>query len=316
MAKESFIPKNFRPKSIDMIRKANEVIRKYRALGFTLTLRQLYYQFVAHDLFVDKYTWNGRKWVKDPENGTINAQPNYDNLGAVISDARLAGLVDWDAIEDRTRFLRGHTTYDSPAEAIEYMQRRYRIDMWQNQPKRLEVWIEKDALVGVIEDVCAKWDMNFFACRGYASQSELYGAGKRIQSRRDHDGQDTIVIHLGDHDPSGMDMTRDNCDRLSLFSGGYVEVRRIALNMPQVEEYNPPPNPTKGGDSRTPQYEAEFGAECWELDALEPSAIATLIEAEVDRERDVDLWAERVEQWQSDKDKLQKAVDFVNQSEE
>jgi hypothetical protein len=315
MSVEAFIPKNFRAKSLDMIQKANKIIRKYQAQGFTLTLRQLYYQFVAHDLFVDKYSWNGRKWVKDPE-GTINAQPNYDNLGAVISDARLAGLVDWNAIEDRTRFLRGHTTYVDPADAIAKLHDRYRIDMWQNQPKRLEVWIEKDALVGVIEDICGEWDMNYFACRGYASQSELYTAGKRIEYRRQEHDQDTIVIHLGDHDPSGMDMTRDNCDRLSLFAGGYVEVRRIALNMPQVEQYNPPPNPTKGGDSRSPQYEAEFGQECWELDALEPSAISDLIRAEVDRERDVDLWNERVDLWNEHKSKLKDAVKFVDDNEE
>lgn len=292
MATETFIPKNFQGKSLAIVEQANAILDEYQAAGFTLTLRQLYYQFVARGLLANK-------------------QQNYDRLGAIISDARLAGLVDWDAIEDRTRFLRGHTTYDSPAHAIEYMQRRYRIDMWQNQPNRLEVWIEKDALIGVIEQVCADWDINYFACRGYASQSELYAAGKRIEARRTGDGQNTIVIHLGDHDPSGMDMTRDNCDRLSLFAGGYVEVRRIALNMPQVQQYNPPPNPAKLTDSRANAYIDEFGPESWELDALTPQVIAQLIKDEVDREVDADLWNERVAQFKKDKTTLLKAVDYV-----
>lgn len=310
---ELFIPKNFRRKALDIIDKANVVIRRFQAKGFKLTLRQLYYQFVAHDLFPDKYVWTSKGWRKPTEGqlGTINAEPNYDLLGTVISDARLAGMIDWDAIEDRTRFLRGHTTYTNPSEAIQALHRRYRIDMWQGQETRLEVWIEKDALIGVVEGVCSKWDIDHFACKGYASQSELYNAGVRIRERRADTGQNTVVVHLGDHDPSGMDMTRDNCDRLSLFANGYVEVRRVALNMPQVEEYQPPPNPTKMTDSRAEGYVQEFGEECWELDALSPEVIAELIEEQVRDTLDSDLWAERVEQWKADRVKLMDASNYV-----
>lgn len=266
--REAFITKSFKSKSWNIINSANEIIKNYEAQGFTLTLRQLYYQFVARDLFEDKYSWTGSCWVKDPVNGTINAQPNYDNLGAIISDARLAGLIDWDGIEDRTRFLQGHQTYSNPADAIKSIARRYRIDMWSNQATRIEAWIEKDALAGVIQPICNQWDINFFACKGYVSQSELYGAGKRIQHRYRSTGQETIMLHLGDHDPSGMNMTRDNEDRLSQFAGMLVEVRRIALNMDQVELYNPPPNPAKLTDCRATKYIEEYGDESWELDAL------------------------------------------------
>jgi hypothetical protein len=297
MAYETFVPKNFHGKSMLVVEQANAILDEYSAAGFTLTLRQLYYQFVARGLLANK-------------------QQNYDRLGAIVSDARLAGLIDWEAIEDRTRFLRGHTTYVDPADAITKLHDRYRIDMWQGQKRRIEVWIEKDALIGVIESKCAEWDINYFACRGYASQSELYAAGKRIAWRRASKRQDTLVIHLGDHDPSGMDMTRDNCDRLSLFAGRYVEVRRIALNMPQVEQYSPPPNPAKLTDSRANGYIAEYGEESWELDALTPQVIAQLIEDEVQAEVDLDVWNERVEQWEADKAKLQDAVKFVEDNKE
>lgn len=296
MAYEEFIPKNFQGKSLLIVEQANTIIAEYQAAGFTLTLRQLYYQFVARGLLANK-------------------QQNYDKLGAIVSDARLAGLIDWDAIEDRTRFLRGHTTYASPADAIDKLHKRYRIDMWQHQTRRVEVWIEKDALLGVIEDVCSRWDVNYFACRGYASQSELYGAGKRIQYRREDEAQDTLVLHFGDHDPSGMDMTRDNCDRLSLFAGGYVEVRRLALNMPQVRQYNPPPNPTKLTDSRANGYIADFGHECWELDALEPQVIAKIIEDEIRSELDINLWNAAVKKFDSDRAQLLDAVKYVEDKE-
>lgn len=290
--KELFIPKNFHAKSYALINFANKIIEEYKEQGFTLTLRQLYYQFVARDILPNK-------------------QRSYDNLGALISDARLAGLIDWDAIEDRTRFLRGHRTFDGPDDAVAETLKRYRIDMWEGQKARIEVWIEKDALIGVIERVCARWDVNYFACRGYASQSELYTAGKRIAFNRRHYEQDTIVLHLGDHDPSGCDMTRDNEDRLSMFAGRRVIVDRIALNYDQVEQYDPPPNPAKLTDTRAAAYVEEYGEDSWELDALEPRVIAALIEDKVKAQINDKLWQERVKQFASDKDKLQAGIDFV-----
>ena len=92
-------------------------------------------------------------------------------------------------------------------------------------------------------------------------------------------GQKTLIIHLADHDPSGLDMTRDIGDRLRMFAGWKNhDIERIALNMSQIEEFTPPPNPTKLSDSRARAYIAEFGSNSWELDALEPRVIESLIE--------------------------------------
>src|ERR1700722_6974774 len=103
-------------------------------------------------------------------------------------------------------------------------------------------------------------------------------------------GQRPIVFHLGDHDPSGIDMTRDNYDRLSMFAGAPVQVVRRALNMPQVEEYDPPPNPAKLTDSRARDYIDKYGDECWELDALDPAMLRDLIRDAVLRIRDREKW--------------------------
>lgn len=287
--KEYFQEINFRANSRIMIMQANEIIDEYQSDGLTLTLRQLYYQFVSRDLLP-------------------NNQRSYDNLGRTISNARLAGLVDWDAIEDRTRFLRGRTNWDNPAQMIRNRARNYSIDMWENQDNRVEVWIEKDALLGVIERVCYDNDVDYFACRGYVSQSELYEAGNRIARYRDA-GQETVVIHLGDHDPSGIDMTRDNHDRLCMFSEGYVEVRRIALNFDQVQQYNPPPNPAKLTDSRAADYIAQHGRSSWELDALEPRVLQRLIKGTIDEYKDPDAWAEREAVLEAHKGQLRDVID-------
>lgn len=286
----------FRKASYEKIDQANEIIDEYISKGFKLTLRQLYYQFVARDLLP-------------------NTKTAYDNLGGLISNARLAGLIDWSAIEDRTRFLRGRTNWGSPAEMIEYRAETYSIDMWKNQTVRLEVWIEKDALVGVIEKVCSNNDIDYFACRGYVSQSELYAAGRRFKRYRQQ-GYNPIMLHLGDHDPSGIDMTRDNNSRLDLFSTYGIEVERLALNMDQIDLYNPPPNPAKMTDSRFQQYSEEYGNESWELDALNPEVIAQLIQDRVDHYKDQAKWEIKERQLIKHKMLLDKAVDFIGNRED
>lgn len=270
MPKICYRQKRFNADRLDKIEKANAIIEEYRQQGFELTLRQLYYQFVSRDFIA-------------------NNQREYKNLGDIINDARLAGLVDWNAIVDRTRNLQSLPNWETPADIIKACANQYRIDKWSKQQYRPEVWIEKDALVGVIENVCNELDIDYFSCRGYTSQSEMWSAAMRLREYM-RNGQTPLILHLGDHDPSGKDMTRDITDRLAEFAGREIEVKRLALNMPQIEEYNPPPNPAKITDSRAKMYIEEFGQESWELDALEPVVIARLIRDAVTEVRGESVW--------------------------
>jgi hypothetical protein len=308
--------KNFRLDTIAMINKCNKIITEYQAQGYDLTLRQVYYQLVAHDLFPDDRKWRlteKNKWVRDP-NGTKNAEPNYDWLGAMINDARLAGLVDWDVIVDRTRELRELPEWEAPGDIVSACAKQFQIDLWRGQEKRVEVWIEKDALIGVIERACNSLDVPYFSCRGYTSQSEMWGAAQRIIRRyEDEDEQETVILHLGDHDPSGIDMSRDIGDRLSLFCTHHdvpePEVKRIALNMYQVRRYNPPENPTKLSDSRAKDYIRRYGYDCWELDALTPQVINALVTRHVKQHLDLDLYNERFEEMKKHRQSLKLAAD-------
>ena len=210
-------------------------------------------------------------------------------MGVVVKNGRRAGLIDWEAIEDRTRNRRIFPSWDSPGEIVEGAARQYREDLWLGQRYRPEVWIEKDALIGVIEGVCGEFRIPYFACRGNTSMSEMYTAGRRFKLQIAQ-GLIPVVLHLGDHDPNGLDMTRDNQDRLAMFARRSVEVRRLALNIDQIEHYRPPPNFAKETDSRFAAYVAEFGEECWELDALDPTVLADLIRTEVEGLIDVETW--------------------------
>lgn len=272
MPKICYVKRKFSDASMGMILTANKIIAEYESQGFALTLRQLYYQFVARDLIP-------------------NNERSYKNLGSVVNDGRLAGLIDWEHITDRTRSLKGRSHWDSPADIIEQVSRSYHIDMWANQKYRPEIWIEKDAVAGVVEGVCRQLDVPYFSCRGYTSQSEMWVGAMRINSWAKHSKQTPVIFHFGDHDPSGKDMTRDIVDRIQMFMGG-VELNRLALNMDQIEKYKPPPNPAKISDSRATAYIAEFGDESWELDALEPKVIVDLVRKNVMKLVDKKVWAE------------------------
>lgn len=268
--------KKFNPEHRLIIDRANAIIAQYQAAGYTLTLRQLYYQFIGRDLFPDS-------WIKG---GTKNNVRNYQNLGRIVSDGRRAGLIDWAAIEDRTRNLQTFNNWDDPAEIVGACAEQYNVDWWAGQTYRPEVWVEKEALVGVLQPVCTLLRVPYFACRGYTSDSEIQAAAQRLAGYQVEHDQIALVIHLGDHDPSGMDMTRDIFDRIKMFASNLnpphdVEVRRIALNWDQIQQYEPPPNPAKTTDARYRKYEEEFGDASWELDALDPAVIAALIEGTI-----------------------------------
>lgn len=279
----------FRQPTLDLIDRANVIIEEYLEAGFKLTLRQLYYQFVARDLLP-------------------NTQQSYKRLGDILGDARNAGLVSWEAIEDRTRELRDNAHWDSPAEILETCAATFRYDLWADQPYRPEVWIEKDALVGVFLPTCQSLDVPLFSCRGYTSLSETWEAGRRLLGHI-RQKQGPVILHFGDHDPSGLDMTRDLRSRLALYSEHPVEVERLALNMDQVEEHRPPPNPAKVTDSRYTAYVAIHGDECWELDALEPAVLAGLIEEAVDRYRDEAGWSKALRRQDRARRRLSKLSD-------
>lgn len=271
MPKVAYTPRKFSDGSRSIIDHANEIIEEYQDQGFVLTLRQLYYQFVSRDLLA-------------------NTVQNYKRLGSIVNDARLAGLVDWEAIEDRTRNLAGLSHWSEPSELVAACAEQFRVDKWATQPWRVEVWIEKEALAGVFERVCEELDVPYLSCRGYTSQSEMWVAAMRLRGYT-RKGQNAKILHFGDHDPSGIDMTRDIRDRLAIF-GADLELERIALNMDQVEEHEPPPNPAKETDSRFAGYIREYGGESWELDALEPQLLAQLVRTEIENVLDEDAWKE------------------------
>lgn len=325
MAEICYVSKKFNTDHEAIIVHANNICVEYANQNLVLTLRQLYYQFVARGLLP-------------------NTQANYNKLGSVLTDARLAGRLDWDFLIDRTRNEVKRTRWKNVGELLTGATEGYHTDLWKGQGVRPIVLVEKDAAIGVVESVCHDNDIPYLSCRGYMSWSELWSMAQRIRYDIEN-GDNVVILHVGDHDPSGLDMTRDITDRLwtviwkdwSLTQGdelGYPRtvgalrnhmlsymqdvrnkagvdarldsrpwrVKRIALNYDQVQRYDPPPNFAKTTDARFNKYFEETGLdESWELDALEPNVLINLISYEIDALRDDDKWAESLEKQERDR---------------
>ncbi|MEJ7862353.1 MAG: hypothetical protein WKF90_12050 [Pyrinomonadaceae bacterium] len=298
MAKICIQEKDFRANTLVLIDKCNVILERYNAAGYDMTVRQVYYQLVSADEIE-------------------NSEKSYNKIQLLLNDARLAGLVDWDFIVDRTRSLREQPTWDSPEDILEGALNGFRIDKWASQDFRPEVWIEKDALVGVFERACNALQVPVLSCRGYASLSEMFEAGYRRFNRYRRGSQTPFILHFGDHDPSGIDMSRDIVDRLTLLSkAGKPKFDRLALNMDQVDQYNPPPNPAKITDTRVRDYIIKFGGSSWELDALEPTVLDAIIRKNILAIRDEDRWLEAVAEENHHKETLSRIAENYDEIEE
>src|ERR1700694_840544 len=261
MTKQAFITRKFSAASLSTIETVNEILSEYEDQGFRLSLRQLYYQLVS------------RSYIP-------NNLRSYKNLGNLVSEARQAGLIDWGMIEDRNRETVATAHWTSPAEIVLAAAHQFRIDKWKDQPSHIEIMVEKDALSGVLDPVCRELDIAITANKGYSSSSTMYEIGQRLGNKACIHMKNICVIYLGDHDPSGIDMTRDVADRLAMYSEvepTQLEVIRIALNFDQVQLWQPPETPAKQTDSRFSSYVRKFGSSSWELDAVEPVQLAGLV---------------------------------------
>lgn len=251
----------------------NSILEDYSAQGYVLTLRQLYYQLVSRDIIP-------------------NESRQYVQLSNILKKGRMAGIVDWSAIEDRIRKPKLPYWALDPQDAIRDMIRTYRLNRMQDQALNIEVWVEKDALSNVLWRVTSKYHVRLMVNRGYSSVTAMHDAAERLM-----DGD--MILYFGDHDPSGLDMIRDIEERLFDFNKE-IQVVPVALTMEQIKQYNPPPNPAKITDPRSGWYIKEYGHTSWELDALPPNVLIDLVESHIKKNIDMDLWQDQVDQEQED----------------
>jgi len=199
----------------------------------------------------------------------------------LLADMRRAEEIPFGWIADNTRWMRKPRSYSSLSDMLEQQRQFYRRALWDNQDNYVEIWLEKDALTGVIYEITQEFDVPLMVTRGYASISYLHGAAEAIA----HKGKPAFLYYFGDHDPSGCDITRAVEDGIREFAvEADISFTRVAVTPDQIESLKLATRPTKPTDSRSKGFEGESV----EVDAIPPNTLRQLvrscIEAHIDRE--------------------------------
>ena len=245
-----------------------EELKEYKPL----TVRQIFYQLVS------------KGWWENKEN-------KYTSLSALLKWTRMEGIIPWEDIEDRSRNFQDNSGFYSSEDFIKQEKRLfltgYRRNRVQTQKVFIELWIEKDALIPIITDVCAQYSVSSVACKGNPSISYLKSFCDRCEF---HPGKKIIVLYCGDFDPTGIQIPKSIEESLLKMNIHNITVKRIALNMEDTIIYNLVPNyqGINKKDTNTPQFIKQYGTDVFELDGLRPDIltgkIRSAIEAEIDLE--------------------------------
>lgn len=273
----------------EVVSAVNKIQAEY---DFPLTVRQIHYRLVSIKLIP-------------------NTQSAYKGLDHQLVKARENGEVDDTRIEDRARQVleakKGYEDSDQFVDTMKYwfksLGEQYKANLWDGQRSFVEVWVEKDALSALIHQAVEPYRVSVCPCRGYSSYTYIKRGA--IDGRFSEVDKPIILLYLGDHDPSGLQMTEDLENRFAKYGESLnITAKRIALSIDQVRKYKLLPNPTKKADSRSSAYVSEFGDECWELDAVEPRELQRIVKHAIEDEIDMQTWKHSLEQEEADRAEL------------
>lgn len=288
-----------------LVKAVNDILDRYPE-NVKLTLRQIYYQLVAAHIIE-------------------NDEHVYKSLSSMLVKARESGAVDDSRMEDRGRETIGgdheasdpETFYQTYEDWFRNCWKQYQRPMWNDQPRYVEIFVEKDALSRLVSDVASKYGVSTSVCKGYSSYTLLKNAADRIVENCGDDRY-PVILYLGDHDPSGVDMTRDLGARLERYGvpEGETTVKRIALLPEQIEQYNLPPAPVKGGDSRTKKFVAKYGDGVVELDALDATVLQDIVRSSILKCINTQIWNQNARESKEEQMKIKEQVDAHFSGEE
>lgn len=252
-----------------------------------MTIRQLFYRLVS-------------------KSRVPNSLASYQMVSRIMTKCRDDGRCPFEWIADRSRPVYAATGFDDAVEYAATMRDGYRKNLWATQPEHVEVWVEKDAIIGSIEDVCNELGVTIRVGRGYWSTTAAHGIAKIFASI----DKPITVFYCGDHDPSGQNIQSELYARIQEYGSGDFVMERLAISKDDITEFNLPPLPVKSSDPRASQFVRTHGNECVELDALPPTELRRRIQETVEQHIDDELWEAAKEIEKKEKSRIQ---DSMNQ---
>ena len=247
-------------KTLRLIETAREVLQA----DHPMTVRQVYYQLVSRQVIE-------------------NNRSSYQAVSNALVDARKEDIIPWEWIEDRIRRPRTVSMWEDLQDFGATVISAYRRDVWAGQEGLVEVWLEKDALSGIFEEVLRPYGVTLNVGRGYDGWDSIHNAAERYQDW----GEAVTVLYFGDFDPSGEDMARSLRERLAFFAVK-PEIIKCALTLGDIERYQLPPDFTKTTDTRRAAFVAKWGDVAVELDALPSDVLRGRLETEVTARLDLE----------------------------
>lgn len=249
--------------TLEIVEQAKELLA---ALG-VMTLRHLYYLLISA--------------------GTIeNSMRSYQALVRIISDARRRGEIDYGSLVDGTRNTVKPSSWSGLADFSDTVREAYRKDLWQEQEEYIELWCEKDAIVGVIDGITREYDVCIRPLRGYSSLTFIHHAAGQLNQIE----KPITVYYLGDHDPSGYDIERSAKESLHSMLETEVRWTRLAITKFDIKDYDLIPLPAKPHDTRYKAFVREYGTEAVELDALPPDVLRMRVRQEIEDHINMPAW--------------------------
>lgn len=246
----------------ELVEKAEQIL----SAQHPATIRQLFYRLVS---------------VQALENSI----PDYKKLSRVMTDARESGQVPFEWIVDRSRPTYAPTVFDNLKDGLMALRNCYRKDYWQNQPAHVEIWTEKDGIIGSIEPVTDELGVTVRVSRGFTSTTRVH----EIASVFAGIFKPIFVYYLGDHDPSGRAIELDLYDRISRF-GPDFQMARLAIREEDIDDFKLPPLRIKTSDTRAAAFRREFGNRCVELDALPPEELRSRVRQAIEGHTEEEAW--------------------------
>jgi hypothetical protein len=249
-----------------------------------MTIRQLFYRLVSTGL-------------------VTNDKKHYQMVIRLMTTARLDGRCDFDYIVDRSRPEYKSSVWDNAAQYAETVRRGYRRDYWTLQPNHVEVWVEKDAIIGSIEPVTNELGVIIRVGRGFVSTTKIHDIAEHFKSIQ----KPITVFYLGDHDPSGTSIESDLSERLNQH-GVYFDLTRLAIFGSDIKKFNLPPLRIKDTDTRAAEFRAAYGNACVELDALPPDELRRRLQVAIEGLIDAEQWRRDIRVEKAEFESIQRTV--------